>query len=419
MYCGRGLPKLILASLGLGHGLFAPLALGELQQDLSASTIQYAPESSPTLTLSSRTEFVSEHFKANLLGYFEGGRQGVWSLDPLQARLRWFIDASQASEVWLGREHPWAQVRSKEVTAFSALGALWNQNQLEALNPQVAGWLGGGWVQRLQDEPGQKTRLVLAYSPIFLPTFGPSLGFSERGELNPARFARVPPENASVGGVLTPIRYQVKTDQLADLLLRHQFFVGVHHETEHWELDTTFFSAPRPDPATDISGSLAVVNAREVNARVEVNVQFPRQDWVGLRAHYKTSPLKPEIELTQNLGQFNQHLVSLQAQVPDTRIQFGFLSHFGNSQATPRFSDSLVHLSIPIKISEPLEWRTWIQGTLWGDRKSCFVRNELEWNVEKNWSVLAAVRVLAGPSGSYFGDWRSLDSVSGGLRWVL
>jgi hypothetical protein len=44
--------------------------------------------------------------------------------------------------------------------------------------------------------------------------------------------------------------------------------------------------------------------------------------------------------------------------------------------------------------------------------------NEFEYSIKSDFSVLAALRVLAGEDASYFGAWRNQSSVSIGVKKI-
>lgn len=411
MKTGNGLAVLTL--LWGGAGVAAPAGThAAFEEDLQVQMFRYATEASPTAYLSSKSVITTDNFGMRVDGYYESGSRGAWFIDPDPIRYTVKLGAEGESLAFLGRNHPLDFTRGRPVDATSALGTVWTQNQLEALHPRVSGWIGGGIVH----DVGHGLRVTAAYSPIFLPTFGPSLGLSERGELNPSRFARTPPATASVGGIITPIRYKIDAGQISELVLRHQAMLAVSRADGDLELDVYAYTAPRPNPVAAPNAVLGVT-ATDVNAKVDVAVQFPREHWAGTRARLKRLPFEPAIELVQKLDDLGERYVSITGYWE--RASFGLLTHWGKQFDAPTFSDFLLFVSVPVRLSDQVEWRSMAQTTWLPLRQSLYWINEVEWAFARNVSALGAVRLLAGEDDSYFGDWRNQDSWSAGLRWTI
>lgn len=440
MNLGSRVPTKIFQSSAFGIRLCASLiscvfgsifasasAAASLSEELQVQIFRYATDNSPTFYLSSKTFFLTDNFLTKIDGYFESGAKGAWSIDPDPLRYSFKLDDEGSGFIWVGRDHPLNFTRSVPVEATSALGTVWGQNQLEALNPRVSGWIGGGLVQELDPN---SWKLILAYSPIFIPTFGPSLGFTERGGLNPARFARLPPQTVTTGGVTIPIRYRLEIGQLKDLLLQHQAMMAISHDDKEVNMDAYVYTAPHPDPIPLTSSTLGV-SATDVNAKVNINVQFPREYWSGMRTQFKKVVFSPALEFLQRLDELSEHYVSFTgyfnslkldphlATRTTNRASFGMLTHFQKTFETPKFSDFMVFMRVPVALSELIEFRTLVQTTLLSMRQSFYWVNEIEWSIARNMSLLGALRLLAGEDNSYFGDWRDQDSYSAGLRWVF
>ncbi len=394
------------------------------RNDLGTYIFQYASEKAPTLYLSNKSIFETQSFLAKTELYFESGPRGSWTLDPDPVRYHAFWDEEKRTKVWVGRDHPLHLLEDHWIEPTSALGNIWVQNQLDALNPRVNGWIGGGLVHAFDVH----WKMVFAYSPLFLPTFGPSLGFSERGDLNPARFARLPPESVVTGGVTLPIRYQLRLNQLSELLLRHQVFLGTSFSNESVTVDTFAFTAPRPNAAALTDATLAV-GQNSVNANVSISPQFPREYWGGIRVQKKDLLFKPAFEFVQNLEDYPNHQVSLTGyfkgpSIPSgvsnlsPRASFGILTHFQKKFEAPQFSDFLLFLRVPVELTTKLVSRTLVQTTLLPSRRSLYWMNELEYLIKTDFSILAALRVLAGEDASYFGAWRNQSSLSIGVKKI-
>ena len=414
----------ILASFVCGILLGAPLSLASFQEDLQTQIFQYASQNQPTFYLNSKSIFQTERFLTRINAYYESGTQGTWSVDPDPLRYDLKLSDTGKNFIWIGRENPLNLTRPSPVEATDAVGTVWAQNQLNALNPRVSGWIGAG----LHQELGSNWTLLLTYSPIFLPTFGPSLGFSDSGDLHPARFSRLPPVSVSTGGALLPIRYQLELGQITDLVLRPQFFTGIAHQEESVYMDAYFYTAPRPN-ALPLTTATLSVTPEVVNAKVQIDPQFPREYWTGMRTQFKSLPFQPAMELVQGLHQWTYHYASFTGYFDSpqmnpnvvsrtTRASFGILSHFQKQLEDPQFSDLLVFLKLPVDLTNELTLRNLIQATLLDAKQSFYWMSEFEYAFSKTFSALTALRILSGENYSYFGDWRSEDSFSIGMRWI-
>ncbi len=419
--------------LGIGlYGILAALIImcpqesrGAFQDELQVQAFKYAETSPPVLDVSNHSIFESHHLITKVEFYYESGSQGTWTLDPDPLRFTFSIDDSPSNLIWIGREHPLNLTRTTPVEPFTALGSIWAQNQLEALAPRVSGWVGAGFVQNI----GSDVKIIGAYSPLFLPTFGPSLGFSDRGDLNPSRYARLPPADAVSDGVRIPIRYKLQLGQLSDLLLQHQAFAGIAHDDPSFAFDVYAYTAPKPDPVPLTDAKLAV-SPDDLNAKVYIDPQFPREYWSGLRFQLKALPVQPAFEFVQNLHEPNTHLVSATGYFDSpqinpyavkrlTRGAFGALSHFGNDFSSPSLHDFLVFAKVPLTLTDWLEFRVLFEDTLMAFRRSFYLFSELEYVIKSGLSVTLTVRMLAGDDNSYFGDWRANDSSSIGVKWAF
>ena len=406
--------------------LLPSISFASFEDELQTQIFKYATDNSPTFYLSNYSVFQTDNFLTKVDTYFESGSKGAWSIDPDPVRYHLWLDSDKKDFIWFGREHPLNMTRSQPVDPRTALGSVWAQNQLDALNPHVSGWVGTGLVAKLDP----KWTLVLAYSPLFIPTFGPSLGFTERGDLNPSRFARLPPQDVTTGGVTVPIRYQLKVGQLSQLLLQHQAFMGIAHQDQDIEMDAYVYTAPKPDPVPLTGATLAVNSTTNtVNADVDIVPQFPRQYFMGGRMQIKSLVFQPAFEALQDLKDLTAHYVSVTGYFDSpqlnpfivkrtTRASFGLLSHLQKQFDSPQFSDFLVFIKLPIDLTEELCLKTLLEATLLSMRQSGYWLNELEYQVKKGFSVLVALRILVGQDNSYFGDWRDQDSYSMGVKWV-
>jgi hypothetical protein len=412
--------------LGILLGLSLSQCKAATEEDSKLELFKYTHDASATVDFTGRFAVESESFLLQTRAYVETGSRGVWSFDPDPLRYNLKLRDDGASFFWFGREQPLNLTRNQPVEATSALGSVWGQNDLDALNPHVSGWVGLGSVVQFADH----WKFNLAFSPLFLPTFGPSLGFTDRGTLNPARYARVAsvPDQVDTGTVNLPIRYQLKVEQLSQLLLQPQAFGAITHDDDTFAYDAYYYTAPKTNPIPTTDGKVNVTQDNP-NAHVLINAQFPREYWTGARLQLKKVIFQPAVELLQNLRNYGQRILSITgyAEAPkvnpyvvkqETKTTFGFLTHFGPTDGSPQMSDAMVFIKVPFVLTDALTFSTELEATLLYQRESAYFMNELEYMFNHNLSALGTVRLLTGKDNTYFGDWRDNNSVSTGVRWL-
>lgn len=418
--------------MGLGNGIgFALFTLGmflsqkvhaeppaqnhaEIIDELRLQLFQYTSDDKPTYEIHGNQTITTDNFLTRIHVYFASGRKGAWSFDPDPLRYIFTTDDANHTLLWFGRAHPLALTRGDEISPFSALGSIWAQNDLEALYPRVSGWIGAGFVQNVAEH----WKIIGALSPIFLPTFGPSLGFDDGGNVNPARFTRLPPSDAVTSGVTVPIRYQIQIGQLADVILRYQAFLGANLNNEDMNLDLYTYTAPKPDVVALTNAKLDIANGAP-NAQVSIKPQFPREYWSGFRLSFKQYTFQPALELAQNLLDYPTHIISLTGYFKTSarmRGEFGFLTHLQRSFSDPNVSDGLLFIRVPIAISDRITLKNMIESTIISLRQGFYWMEEIQYDFSKLFSVTANLRVIAGQDHSYFGDWRDEDSYSAGVK---
>ena len=414
MNTGPGRTQIISILLAMTALLPASRAAAAWEDELTSHQIQYASEDSPTIQITNKTLFESPHLQIRSKIFFESGPRGNWTLDPDPVRFHFLRGKTGEDEIWIGRDHPLRTLHGPDTEPFSAIGAIWAQNQVDALNPRVSGWVGAGMNHSLDGHWGVR----LAYSPIFIPDLSPRLGFSDWGNLNPARFARVPPSTVETGGVSLPIRYQLRLNQLSEVVFRHQAFSGIDFDSKAFHLDLYYYTAPKPDPVP-LTDSKIAVDGSNVNAHVAIMPQFPREHWTGLRAQMKDWILSPTLEFAQNLEDSTLHFVSISGSIGNphsTPPSLGFLARPFKSSDPPSLSDLLFFFRLPLILTRHLAARLLIESTLFPARRSLYWVQDLEYALQGGFSGLLSMKVLAGEDGSYFGEWRNESSLSLGLR---
>jgi hypothetical protein len=391
-----------------------PQAGAAWEGELASHQMRYASEDFATIQITNKTLFESAGFQARTRLFFESGPRGTWTLDPDPLRFHFLRGKSGEDEIWIGRDHPLRSLHGPDIEPTSAIGAIWTQNQIDALNPRVSGWVGAGMNHSLDGHWGVR----LAYSPIFIPNLGPRLGFSDWGNLNPARFARVPPSTVETAGVSLPIRYQLRLNQLSEIIFRHQAFSGIDFDSKPLHLDLYYYTAPKPEPIPVLDSKIAVEGSA-VNAHVAIMPQFPQEHWTGLRLRMKEWFLSPTLEFAQNIEDTTLHFVSVAGSFGRSVSHppsIGFLARPFKADAPPSLSDLLFFFRLPLILTRHLATRLLVESTLFPQRRSLYWVQDLEYAVKGGFSGLITMKVLAGENGSYFGEWRNESSLSIGLR---
>lgn len=406
-------------ALGFGWVLLTSnITHASIHEDLQTQIYQYASEKNPVLNLSSKTTIKNDNFITKVITYVESGKRGTWSVDADPLRYDFRYNEEDNNFIWLGREHPLNLTRNDPVQVTDAIGNVWAQNQLNALNPRVIGWFSTGIHQHLTSD----LVVLAAYSPLFLPTFGPSLGFSDTGgDLNPVRYARLPPASVNTGGVLLPIRYQLQLGQIKDLVFQNQYFTGLAYHNQNLYLEATYFSAPRPNAIPLTQASLQIT-PNLVYANVQIDPQFPREHWTTYRAQLPGVAFEPAVEYVQGLHDYHQRYLSLSGSLrtaPNQKSNFGILTSFRNNPEDPEFSDLLAFISLPFQFTDALTMNSMVRSTLLRTRQSIYTMFELQYAFTSSLALLSSIRILAGENYSYFGDWRAEDSFTFGMRIIL
>ncbi|HCM38398.1 MAG: hypothetical protein A2Z97_02400 [Bdellovibrionales bacterium GWB1_52_6] len=426
---GFGLGLVLSSQLAFGPQLWAAVAPSS---HLSLGAEQFARENraDPKVELNLFWASEQNNRELRLYSFFESGQGGDRSFDLDRAVVRVPTTSTSAGGYfWLGRTHPLEEgAQGLPVETTSAIGAHWVQNQSDALNPRASGWIGAGWSGNFE-----KFSLDAAASPLFLPSFGPRLDLSETDAVSGSRYARLPPQFVNSKRALVAIRYKVETGSIKNIVLQHQAYVAFGKRTELGTFRLLGWSAPSPDPELDVSDIIRV-NSEDANALVTAAPRFPRQNFVAFQwrfqgkfqgANSSTTPLAV-FESAYETGKANLS-TSLSVRLLKF-LRLGVLQTSALGQQALASNPALDSASY----AEDLVW-TELSSSLFqqrlraalrweqhwtSDRQGTWVRPLLEYSPEKRLILFAQANLLAGQAASYFGAWRSLDSVNTGVSYL-
>lgn len=428
-------------SLALAGALgVVPAARAEIiHSQISVSGQQFATEGTPgsrvdlfgqILSESSLYEGRTARGELNFFSFFETGTPGDRSFDFDSTAIRFGIaPGSSQGHLWLGRVQPlnegFERTGLNVITPSSAIGANWVQNQSNALSPRVSGWIGAGGHMKFSSG----VFITAAYSPLFLPNFGPRLELSESSAAEGSRFASLPPAAIDLNGDGNefPLRYRVETGDIAGIVLQPQALVAAGYENSLHRLTFMAWSAPNPSPELSTSGKVKV-DSSDANVLVTATPKFARQNFLGAQWLGRGVALKPAVELLYATS----GKLSASARLRPLRFfEAGYLTTVETLQNDPAADGSQPAVTTPAPYAKNLLWAE-ATGTAMGGKLAPSLRVEqhltsklegrwllpqIGYRPDSNWMLFANASILTGPDRSYFGNWKSLDSVSMGARY--
>lgn len=354
------------------------------------------------------------------LSFFETGATGDRSFDLDSSAVRKGL--GESAHLWFGKVHPLNEgFAHSEVLSTGAIGANWVQNQSNALEPRVSGWIGAG--AHFKQKDSGLFASVMA-SPFYLPSFGPGITFSETNSPTGSRFARLPPLYITIKEQQLPLRYRIDTGDLMKIVLQPQAFFAVGQESSTHRLSFMAWSAPGPNPKVSASGKLKV-DAENAAVLVTAVPSFPRENFAGIQWSLFSAPLKPSLE---TVYEASTGRLAVSARVEPVRfVSAGYLTTF-EKEAPP--SDGSPSVSSP-SYARHLAWleaagaysATGLRPSVRLERHfgaglaGQWLRPAMDYRMDARTSLFASASIITGADFSYFGTWKSLDSVSVGGRY--
>lgn len=424
-----------LTGLSLALVMLTPVARAEIiSPRASIAGQQYATEEAPTSRVSLDGEMSSESTlygraipvrDLHLYSFFETGQLGDMSfdLDTMVLRAR----VNHYGHLWIGRNHPLQEGfefgDANLVSHTSAIGANWVQNQSNALSPRVSGWLGGGFHYK-QAYTGMFVSAT--FSPVFLPSFGPRLDLSEHDPASGSRFATLPPAYIDINdnGVYYPMRYRVRIDDLKAIILQPQAFVAIGQENDFHRLTLMAWSAPSPAPQVKTFGKVAPTSGN-VDVLVEATPQFARENFVGSQWIARGFSWQPRFEAVFEMR--SQRASFSAAANPTAWLAIGGLTTVGLPAPDPEapvvspnpyYKDLIWAEITPLMGASRFQPALRLEQHLSIGTTGRWLYPTLAYRMSRHTSFFASASILTGTDNSYFGNWRSLDSIAAGARFV-
>jgi len=425
----RAISFLILALFGCETRSWAAI----VQSSTAVQGEQFANEQSPGSRIDLNLSVISTtpdsqklpDRELHFFSFYETGLGGDHSLDLDRTVLRFSIE--DWGHLWIGRTHPLIEATQGESPSYvDAIGANWAQNQSDALSPRVAGWLGAGG--HLEDN-NHAFSLTTAFSPIFLPSFGPRLQLSETDAAKGSRFSRLPPQYVEQGDATLPLRYHLTVGDIKSIVLQPQAFVSAGYANSDMRIDLMDWTAP--DPAADVDTDFALVthtsgttaNDSE-DVMVDAHPKFRRQHFTGLRYEGNKIPGRP---LATGAYEWfrKEFTASLQA-TPIDELSLGFLNRWvpnaaspaSSATVSPSYADGLLWAELSAHFyHERITPSFRIEDHVASDNRGRLFRPKVVYMASSNLSLFAVAQVMRGQDRSYFGEWRSLGSAAMGVNW--
>jgi hypothetical protein len=348
-------------------------------------------------------------------GFYETGARGDKSIEPDLFVLRFHTGGE--NHFWLGRSHPLREGSPLfSPNSTDAIGARWLQNQSNALEPSVVGWIGAGWHYR-----NESFFFTIAGTPFYFPSFGPRTELSEHADATGSRFARLPPQYVRLNGRLVPLRFHVDRGNLKDIVLQSQGLFALGFGGEKKLLRLSAWSSPTLNPEVDTSEVLRVT-PQDLDVLVTAKPKFPRRTFFAITAAASDFIFRPRFDAVYESTEKN---ISLSQSFSLSEIvRAGGMHQFRKKSATtensldsPEYAEALAWLELG---PETGTWRPILRHErhFARSREGSWTKAELHWSPKTSLNFFTRASVLTGKDKAYFGTWRALDSLEGGMSFT-
>lgn len=404
--------------------------LAELTSAAAVSVQQFAN----TTGVGARVDFTSRLKSADSLPYdskipkrelnlytfseTDGERDYSFDLDTTVLRLT----TGDSGHFWIGRTLPFNEgFETLKFSTTDAIGANWTQNQSNPFQPRLAGWLGTGFhFQHLESGIFG----TLSFSPFFLPNFGPAVQYSETSPATGPRYSNLPPMTIELNGHSLPLRYRIETGDIKNIVLQPQYFLALGNDSDYHRFTLMHWSAPCPTPHTSTSGILKV-NAEDANVLVTAVPDFPREIFFGTQLLFKKAPFEPGLE---TVFETQTQRLALSAHFQPLKIlTAGYLTTFRKNEIAPAadqapvirpYDTDLVWFELTgERFLKKIRPHLRVEQHLTAFQKGQWINPRLDYVTDDNLTLSALANIIIGENESYFGSWRSLDSISMGATY--
>ncbi len=143
----------------------------------------------------------------------------------------------------------------------------WQQQmQRNRLNPMTGGNLGVFYVIKT---PG--LNIDLMYSPFFLPSRGPDVGFENGRAVTQNPWFLAPPTEVPYEGDTFSTRYELKNPELTDFLKQQTIAIkALAFDSQHWSLNIGYANKPSPRFVTDLDFQ---ANISDPSVPIDISIQ--------------------------------------------------------------------------------------------------------------------------------------------------
>jgi len=213
---------------------------------------------------------------------------------------------------------------------------------------------------------------------------------------------------------------------LWDILLQDQYFSSIRHRKNGLDLSLFFFSAPSPVPEIDTSGILKVTDS-DIMALATVKPRFERENHLGFKSNFYQLYSKPDCEFFYETRSKNFTLSIMNE--PLSFLKLGFLNKWKNKKLDPATSSITVASYAEMLVWFELLWKKdkkehsfepslRVEHHLAAQKKGSLISPKLQYWINNNFLIYSQVHILMGHALSYYGNWRSLDSINMGLKFL-
>jgi len=312
-----------------------------------------------------------------------------------------------------------------EKSSIDAVGINWSVNEKNPSLVRPVGWLGIGSRVRLY----KNLTLGFQYSPLFIPTLGPTIVYSkDDAPSSESPFARLPPASVKLDAeTQLPLRIALDEIDMRKLLLQDQFFAALNYTyPELFSLSLFAWDSPSPTPTTTTTEMLRV-SGDDVYILVNATAAFPRRQRTGVALSSTFIDMQAVYEQAGGLLTLSSALKLY------SYLQIGFLHTIRGAQnndagdsgeesgeiVSPLLDEKMawISASLPLFYSLKLSGRLLKNMNVVNDGASLNLTAQYDFTSYA--SIYSTLQLFAGGDNSYFGTWRNLDFITTGVsaRW--